>query len=321
MRRFLGLIVIPVIACVVLAGCGSSKPAPSATQGANTNAKVTVTGGFGITPKVNIPKLDASNNLTVKTVVQGTGPALTKTDSLVANFVLYLWQGKTSTLKATTFTTNPAIISGTLIPGLQAALYGQKVGSRVLAVIPPAEGYGTTGSSELGVGANTTLVFVIDLLKAYSAGASASGTQVSNGGNGLPTVSAEPGKAPVVTIPASSPPSTLVVKTLIKGTGPVLAKGEYVIAQYVGYIWRTKKQFPGGSSWTGTPFGFIFQDSPPQVIPGWDTGLVGQTVGSRVMLVIPPKDGYGSAGASQADIKGTDVLVYVVDILDAFKKG
>ncbi len=319
MRRFLGLTVIPVLACVVIAGCGSSK-APSATQTVNTNAKVTVTGGFGTTPKVNIPKLKASGNLTVKTVVEGTGPALTKTDSLVANFALYLWQGKTATLKATTFTTNPAIISGSLIPGLQTALYGQKVGSRVLAVIPPAEGYGTTGSSELGVGANTTLVFVIDLLKAYSAGASASGTAVSSGGNGLPTVAAQPGKAPVVTIPASSPPSSLQVKTLIKGTGPVLAKGEYVVAQYVGYIWRTKKQFPGGSSWTSTPFGFIFQASPAQVIPGWDTGLAGQTVGSRVMLVIPPKDGYGSAGASQADIKGTDTLVYVVDILDAFNK-
>jgi peptidylprolyl isomerase len=42
-------------------------------------------------------------------------------------------------------------------------------------------------------------------------------------------------------------------------------------------------------------------------------------VGSRVMLVIPPKDGYGSAGASQAGIKGTDTLVFVVDIIDAFK--
>ncbi len=318
MRRFLGLTVIPVLACVVIAGCGSSK-APGATHAVDTNAKVTVTGGFGTTPKVNIPKVDASGALTVKTLVEGTGPALTKTDSLVANFALYLWQGKKATLKATTFTTYPAIISGSLIPGLQAALYGQKVGSRVLAVIPPAEGYGTTGSTELGVGANTTLVFVIDLLKAYSAGASASGTAVSSGGNGLPTVTAQPGKAPVVTIPASSPPSTLEVKTLIKGTGPVLVKGEYVVAQYVGYIWRTKKQFPGGSSWTGSPFGFIFQASPAQVIPGWDTGLAGQTVGSRVMLVIPPKDGYGTAGASQADIKGTDTPVYVVDILDAFK--
>ena len=55
------------------------------------------------------------------------------------------------------------------------------------------------------------------------------------------------------------------------------------------------------------------------MITGWDTGLAGQTVGSRVMLVIPPKDGYGSNGASQAGITGTDTLVFVVDIIDAFK--
>ena len=58
--------------------------------------------------------------------------------------------------------------------------------------------------------------------------------------------------------------------------------------------------------------------SPSQVIPGWDKGLAGQTVGRRVMLVIPPADGYGKTGSPQAHIKGTDTLVFVVDILGAF---
>jgi FKBP-type peptidyl-prolyl cis-trans isomerase len=319
MRRFLGLIVIPVLASLVLVGCGGSPnavPGPATTV--NANAKVTVTGAFGATPVVNIPKLAANNALTVKTVIQGTGPVLTKTDSLVANFVLYFWTGKNATLKANTFVTNPAIVGGQMIPGLEQALVGQKVGSRVLAVIPPALGYGTSGDSQLGVSGNTTLVFIIDVIKSYTANSSASGTTLSSGGNGLPSISATPGKAPVATIPAGQQPTALEVKTLIKGTGPALTKGEYVIAQYVGYIWRTKKTF--GSSWSsGMPFGFIFQDSTPQVIPGWDTGLAGQTVGSRVLLVIPPKDGYGASGASQAGIKGTDDLVYVVDILDAFQ--
>jgi len=316
MRRFLGLAVIPVVACLVLAGCGSSGPPPAP----NTNAKVTVTGSFGNAPTVKIPKLDATNNLVIKTVIQGAGPVFTKADSLIANFVLYFWEGTSSTLRADTYTVNPTIISGTMIPGLQAALIGKKVGSRVLAVLPPADGYGTGGDSELGVNGKTTLVFVIDLLGAYSANAAASGTaESSGGGNGLPTISAKPGQAPVVTIPSSQPPATLQVQTLIKGTGPVIAKGQYLVVQYIGYIWRTKKIF--GSSWSGgTPFGFFFQATPPTVIPGWDTGLAGQTVGSRVMLVIPPVDGYGKAGASQAGIKGTDTLVYVVDILGAFQK-
>jgi len=51
------------------------------------------------------------------------------------------------------------------------------------------------------------------------------------------------------------------------------------------------------------------------VIAGFDEGLVGQTVGSRVLLVIPPDKGYGPEGNPQAGIGGTDTLVFVVDLL------
>src|SRR5580693_7019863 len=322
MRRLLTIIVIPVLACLVIAGCGSSKPSASASSSSaassNANASVKVTGAFGKAPSVNIPKLDASNKLTTKTVIQGTGSTVTKADAMAANFVLYFWSGKTSSLKANTFTQNPTVIGGTMLPGLETALIGQKIGSRVLAVIPPADGYGTAGNSQLGITGSTTLVFVIDMIKSYPDTASAFGTSESNGGGSLPTVTAHTGSAPTITIPSNNPPSALVTKTLIKGSGAKLVKGQYVIAQYTGYIWRTKKVFD--SSWTsGSPFGFVIGASPSQVISGWDSGLAGQTVGSRVMLVIPPKDAYGSTGASQAGITATDTLVFVVDIIDAFK--
>jgi FKBP-type peptidyl-prolyl cis-trans isomerase len=324
MRRLLALTAIPLLVCLAIVGCGSSKPSASASSSssgavsANANASVTVAGAFGTTPVVKIPKLKANNKLTVKTVISGTGSTVTKADAMAANFVLYFWSGTSSSLKANTFTENPTVIGGTMLPGLETALIGQKVGSRVLAVIPPADGYGTSGNSQLGITGSTTLVFVIDVLKSYADTASASGTQESNGGGSLPTVTAHPGSAPTITIPANKAPTSLVTTTLIKGSGPKLVKGQYVVAQYTGYIWRTKKVFD--SSWTtGSPFGFVIGASPEQVITGWDTGLAGQTVGSRVMLVIPPKDAYGTTGASQAGITGTDTLVFVIDIIDAFK--
>jgi peptidylprolyl isomerase len=322
MRRFLAILVLPLLASLAIAGCGSSKPAastsPTASATTNANAAVTVTGTFGKTPVVKIPKLKASTKLAVQTVIDGTGATVTKTDSMAANFVLYFWDGTSSVLKANTFTQNPTMIGGTMLPGLETALIGQKVGSRVLAVIPPADGYGTSGNSQLGITGSTTLVFVIDLIKSYANTSSAFGTQESDGGGILPTVSAHPGSAPTITISAKTPPSALVAKTLIKGSGPKLVKGQYVVAQYTGYIWRTKKVF--ASSWSsGSPFGFVVGASPEQAISGWDSGLVGQTVGSRVMLVIPPKDGYGTSGQSAAGINGTDTLVFVVDIIDAFK--
>ena len=323
MRRLLALTAIPLLVCLAIVGCGSSKPSASASSSssgavsANANASVTVAGTFGATPVVKIPKLKANNKLTVKTVISGTGSTVTKADAMAANFVLYFWSGTSSSLKANTFTENPTVIGGTMLPGLETALIGQKVGSRVLAVIPPADGYGTSGNSQLGITGSTTLVFVIDVLKSYADTASASGTQESNGGGSLPTVTAHPGSAPTITIPANKAPTSLVTTTLIKGSGPKLVKGQYVVAQYTGYIWRTKKVFD--SSWTtGSPFGFVIGASPEQVITGWDTGLAGQTVGSRVMLVIPPKDAYGTTGASQAGITGTDTLVFVIDIIAAF---
>ena len=53
-----------------------------------------------------------------------------------------------------------------------------------------------------------------------------------------------------------------------------------------------------------------------QVIAGWARGLAGERVGSRVLLVIPPGLGYGKAG-NPPTVRGTDTLVYVVDILAA----
>jgi FKBP-type peptidyl-prolyl cis-trans isomerase len=333
MRRFLALIAVPLLACVVLAGCGSSKSSSSASSssasasasasasggsvsGTGPNSSVTATGAFGKAPKVTIPKALPGSALTVKTLIQGTGSALTKNDALAANFVLYFWQGKSSSLKASTYTSSPTVIGGQMLPGLETALVGKKVGSRVLAVIPPAQGYGTSGNSQIGVTGSTWLVFVIDVVKSYADNASATGTQVSNGGGNLPTVTAKAGTAPTLSFTSVTPPSSLVTKTLVKGKGPAVAKGEYVVAQYTGYIWRTKKVF--GSSWSsGSPFGFVIGASPEQVIPGWDKGLTGQTVGSRVLISIPPAEGYGSAGASQAGITGKDTLVFVVDILDA----
>jgi FKBP-type peptidyl-prolyl cis-trans isomerase len=209
----------------------------------------------------------------------------------------------------------PTLFTGTLLPGLETALEGQKVGSRVVAVIPPADAFGPTGNSSIGVGPNDTVVFVVDMLKTFANTAGVPGTQTSNGGGALPTVKAgAAGKGPTITIPKTPAPKTLQVKTLIKGTGPVVKKGQYLVVQYTGMIYRTKKVFD--SSWSrSAPFATVIGES--QVIPGWDTGLVGQTVGSRVLLVIPPAEGYKSGGQPSAGIKGTDTLVFAVDIIDA----
>jgi FKBP-type peptidyl-prolyl cis-trans isomerase len=325
-RRVAALAITSLLAVGVIAGCGSSSSSgaagssasasSSASSSADTYTSVTAAGAFGKAPTVTIPAKTGSGALYTKTVIQGTGPALTSSQSLLGNFVLYVWSGKTHKLIGSTYSDGvPTLFTGSLLPGLESALEGQKVGSRVLAVIPPADAFGSAGNSSIGVGPTDTVIFVVDMVKSFDNSAGVSGTQTSNGGGTLPTVTAgAAGKGPTITIPNTAAPKTLQVKTLIKGTGPVVKKGQYLVVQYTGVNYRTKKVFD--SSWSRSePFATVIGEG--QVIPGWDTGLVGQTVGSRVLLVIPPKDGYGSAGSSSAGIKGTDTLVFAVDIISA----
>ncbi len=324
-RRAAALATTTLLAVAVIAGCGSSSSSSgsaassassSASASTGTSSSVTATGGFGKAPTVTIPNTTASTALYTKTVIQGSGPALTTTQSLLGDFVMYDWSGKTHKLIGSTYSEGvPTLFTGSLLPGLATALEGQKVGSRVLAVIPPKEAFGTTGNSQIGVGANDTVVFVIDMLKSFENTAGVSGTQTSNGGGALPTVTAgAAGKGPTITIPDTAAPKTLQVKTLIKGTGPVVKKGDYIVVQYTGVNWRTKKVFD--SSWSRSE-PWATEIGEGQVIKGWDTGLVGQTVGSRVLLVIPPSDGYGKTGSAAAGIKGTDTLVFAIDIIAA----
>ncbi len=311
MRRIGAALVLPLAAALALAACGSSSTPP-----ASPNTSVTASGHFGAAPAVKIPAKKAGGDLFVKTEIQGSGQTLGKAESFLGNYVVYIWSGTGHRLVLSTYTATPQVLSGTLLPGLQTALDGKKMGSRVLAVLPPKYGYGTSGNTQVGVTGTDTLVFVVDMIKTYAPTDSASGTHVSNGGGALPTVTATTGQAPAVKIPAATPPGALVVKTLIKGSGPPVAKGQYVVAQYVALNWRTRAVFD--SSWSrGTPLGFEIDATPAQIIPGWDKGLLGVPVGSRVMLVIPPKDGYGASGDSSVGIKGTDTLVFVVDVLDA----
>jgi FKBP-type peptidyl-prolyl cis-trans isomerase len=316
MRRIAAAVLAALAACAVIAGCGSS---PS-----SANAAVTVTGSFGKTPTVTIPTEKASTNLVVSTPIEGSGPTLKSGDDPLADVALYKWSGTRHSVLYSTFSTGPQVIPAQLgLPGLATALKDARLGSRVVAVLPPKYGYGTSGETQLGVKGTDTLVWVIDLLQQYSAKQSAAGHQMSTGGGALPTVTAKAGQAPAITIPTTTtPPASLSVTTLIKGSGPKLTTGETVVAQYVGAIWRTGSVF--ASSWPSTqqPAGQLFGfQIGGNVIQGFSQGLTGVPVGSRVMLVVPPSLGYGPAGGNaSAGIQKDDTLVFVVDVIGSSPK-
>jgi len=303
------------IAVVVVAGLGTAgliyatlpSPPPS----------VAVSGAFGAKPTVTIPKIDPPASLRVRHLISGHGTRVAKGDLAVADLTAYTWEG-TATKKVSELSTGQPqpLTVGSTISGLDKGLEGSRVGSRLMLTVPPKEGFGSKGDSSVGVSGKDTLLLVVDVLGSYQKTASAHGTPEAVTGTGLPTVgNSSAGTAPPVHIPQTAPSAKLQVQTLIQGTGPVVKKGKLLVAQYEGVIWRTGKVFD--STWTrGAPAGF--QIGTGQVVKGWDDGLVGKRVGSRVLLVVPPADGYGKQGSSQAGIKGTDTLVFVVDILGTY---
>lgn len=311
MKRFS---LILIICLQMIAGCSAAKQASAADPNPTVSAK----GAFDETPKVTIPDTEASESLVIRTLIAGNGSVITTADSFAVNYVSYIWSGTRSKVAINSFTSFPRLLTGNLLPGLREALIGKRVGSRILAVVPPAYGYGSAGDPPAGITGSDTLVYVIDLLTEKPDNAAASGRQISAGGGMLPiaTPSNSSSKGSSITIPSGRPPRTLITRTLIRGTGQKIGPQQYVICQYTGVVWRTGKIF--SSSWQlDRPLGFAMDAVPEQVLPGWDQGLAGQTVGSRVLLVVPPADGYGSQGATGDGITGTDTLVFVVDIVDA----
>lgn len=326
------LVAMPVLAGLALAGCSSSSgtakastsPSSSASasggvapvSGMGANDQVTVAGAFNKEPTVTIPNAHPGDQLLTKTLITGTGAAVGSTNYNIVNYALYKWNGTTHTKLGSTYTATPQpMASAQVLPGLQKALVGQKAGSRVLAVIPPSQAFGSAGNSQGGISGTDTLVFVIDVIGTFPGNASISGKQVQ-AGPGLPTVSDTTTSQPVITIPKNAPPKGMTTKTLIQGTGPKVLSGQFIVVQYTGVNWRTGQVFD--ASWKrNQPYGLAI-GQPGGVIVGWDIGLIGKNVGSRELLMIPPSDGYGSQGQAQAGIKGTDTMVFVVDILAAY---
>lgn len=134
----------------------------------------------------------------------------------------------------------------------------------------------------------------------------------------LPSVKGEYGAKPAVSIDKDADASgKLESEVISRGDGPKVKKGDLLVADYLGKNYRSGKVFDNSYD-RGAPAAFTLKSGPGGVISGWVKTLSGVPTGSRVVLVAPPKDGYGKAGNEQAGIKGSDSLVFVVDLIASY---
>src|SRR5699024_5777926 len=102
------------------------------------------------------------------------------------------------------------------------------------------------------------------------------------------------------------------IEILVAGDGPEVARGDNIVVHYLGQSWGG--QIFDNSYDRGAPIDFPI--GVGAVIGGWDQGLVGQPLGTRLIMSIPPELGYAQRGVPQAGIAGGATLVFVVDLVD-----
>jgi peptidylprolyl isomerase len=283
------------------AGCSGGSALDKVSVGATAGA-----------PKVTIPENFSVDATTTKVIKQGSGDKLAAGDLAKIGFVAY--NGRTGKQFDTSYGGRTPLTvdltKGKSLAGFVKALKGQRVGSRLLAAIPPVDGFGAA-RPEVGLKKSDTMVFYLNVLD--KVGKVATGKKQSLPAD-VPVVVVEGGR-PTGFKKTASTPTTLTKSSAyiaIKGDGAKVPKGGTVVAHYLGQV------FPQGAvfdaSWDrGAPATFPLGS----VIKCWQNLLPGVPVGSRVVLECTAADAYGDSPQPGGKIKPGDALLFVVDVLDA----
>ena len=308
---------LAAVSAVLLAGCSgfggggtTASPTPTdaaavdlcdaaAPSGAISDA-VTAAGDVGTAPTVSFDfPIDTTDLATERTVlVTGDGDELTSGDYV--NFGYTILDGTTGAVLETA-----GYQAGQMLPqqissdGLGSLFGCATVGSRIAAVA-------ATGDEN-----TPSVVYVLDVL---GINPTAAWGEEQAPVDGMPTVTLDADGTPNITVPTDqTPPTETEIATLKKGDGYTVADGDYVLIQFRGARWSTGELFDGGDTWAG---GSAYAGQTSGFVPGFSKALVGQTVGSQVLVVIPPADGYGDGEINTTDLKG-ETLVFVIDIIGA----
>ncbi len=321
-RRMLPVVAL-ASAALLLAGCGgddeptskaTDDPTASATpagapedpcdfESGGASEDVEVTGQFGKKVTVTFDTPLEADGLQRTIVDEGDGDKTKNGD--VVDLVSTIYKGKDGKVVSGADGKPIEAIAGQLkvgdkpTPAVYAATIScVPIGSRVVATVKASDLLGPEGNKELGIEADDSLVFVTDVVRIFAPTPWAK----------PPAVKFNGAKTPTVTLPKGKPSAELLLGVLKAGNGTVVADGDSVTVNYKGINLRTGKTFD--ESYGKAPATFVTTG----VVRGFGAALVGQKVGAQVVVSIPPEYGYGPDGNEAAGIKGTDTLLFVVEI-------
>ncbi|WP_104082687.1 FKBP-type peptidyl-prolyl cis-trans isomerase [Cryobacterium sp. Y11] len=307
-----GLVMAALTACASPGTAEASCTAPIASGAASE--LVSVSGKIGEAPDVTFPTPLKSTTTQVSQIIAGSGTKMMADQKLAIELNVYnattgdliqagAYDG-TNVLKV--------VLNESTLTGIATGLTCSQVGERVAIVVPPADAFGAAGNEQLAIQPTDSLVLVIDVVKAFLLRADGVDQPVANG---LPAVVLDENGTPGIVVPSGDAPTSLEIGVLKKGDGVKVAEGATVTVNYTGVLWKEKTVFE--SSWTnGSPVEFVAavgSQTQAGLIEGMATALIGQTVGSQIVVVIPPEQAYGDTAT--ATIPANSTLVFVFDIL------
>lgn len=274
--------------------------APTAEDIALVDA-IEVSGPLGGPPTVEFAMPLHVSHQTLRLVSDGTGPALM--DGQRVSLELVAVRGDNQEQLFDTWEEGQPetfILGSDDLAPFSELLEGAHIGARGIVANP------VNLNNEI-----FTVISVFEVTDAVDVIQRATGEAVTvDPGVGLPVVTLAANGEPSIDIPAGYvPPDHLVVQPLIIGDGPEVTLDSFLTVHYTGWM-LDGEVFD--SSWArNSAAGFPLTG----VIDGWIRGLQGQTVGSQVLLIIPPELAYGEDGSGP--IPPNSTLIFVVDILEA----
>ena len=307
---------VAALSLSVLTACGGEVVTADSGPAEDGFAAFTVSGEPGKAPEVEWKGRMDAGAIESETLSEGDGDEIATGDSVVVNYTFFNGYDQKQTLSTYDEDSGgpETLPLADDDPIFGEALPGTTVGSRLAIIGSAEEMFGEVGNPDLGIGNADSVLVVVDVMsKAAAPLTKPEGTQ-QKAPAWVPKLTFEKGLPVGFRFQGSPKPAQeLQVATLIKGDGAKVTSGQTITVNYLGQVYGAGKPFD--ESYSKQPY-----ETPigtGSVVQGWDQGLVGQTVGSRVVLNIPSDLGYGDEGNPQAKIKGGDSLYFVVDLLAA----
>jgi peptidylprolyl isomerase len=314
--RVLSVAIATAVTASALVGCSASPESCVNPLGTGSADQVSVSGSLGSAPVVDFPTPFVGRDSSISTVIAADEAAPIVRDGYYVDFEATVYAGTDKTvLTSTAYGQNSsepqrlAVIAGS--SALSDAFLCQREGERFTLAGTTADIFGAAAGGSINP--TETVVVVFDVMNVFPRAASGI---PQFGQDGMPAVTTAPDGRPGIAVPNTAPPADLRIATLTKGHGDVVTEGQTVVAHYLGVIWG------GGvfdTTWdSNRPANLVAQsfidNGGEGVVPGFAKALVGQTVGSRVLVSIPPAEGY-PAGQEPTSIPANATMIFVIDIL------